>query len=252
MEQKIPKIIHYCWFGGKPKPQLVQKCIASWEKFCPDYKIIEWNEQNFDIRSFAFAEEAYQAKKWAFVADCARAAVLLNEGGVYLDTDMELLQPLDPLLDYPFFAGFEAKDSIGTGIIGCSKGNEVIKAYLEYYKDKHFCGIESVELATSPIVLTETLKERGFKLNGKRQFNSNGLLCKKTAFFPTGLDWVFDKYGPKTISVHHFLDSWGKNNSMGERTRKAKFRLCLLYHARNMFGTSTIYKLGKRMREKAQ
>ena len=248
MEQKIPKIIHYCWFGENPKPQLVLKCIESWKRFCPDYELIEWNESNFDIHSHVFVEEAYREKKWAFVSDFVRASVLLQYGGIYLDTDMELIRPLDPLLQHCLFAGFEANDTIGSAIFGCEAENETIRKYYEYYQSKSFSFLDD-DYNTSPIVLTEVLRGNGLRLNGKRQDISGSAIYSKPVFFPTGLGWVFGKYCSRTIGVHHYMDSWGKNNAMGERTRMSKLRLSLLYHARNIVGTSKMYKLGQRMRK---
>jgi mannosyltransferase OCH1-like enzyme len=103
----IPKVIHYCWFGGKPLPELAKKCIASWKKKCPDYEIKEWNETNFDLSSNRYLQEAIKMKKWAFASDYIRLAVLYNEGGIYLDTDVEILKPLDKFLRHDFFTNFE-------------------------------------------------------------------------------------------------------------------------------------------------
>ena len=103
----IPKTIHYCWFGGNPLPELAQKCIASWEKFCPGYEIIEWNESNFDFSDCAYAMEAYEAKKWAFVSDYARFKILYENGGVYFDTDVEVIKPIDDIIEQGAFFGCE-------------------------------------------------------------------------------------------------------------------------------------------------
>lgn len=250
METRIPKIIHYCWFGGKPKPQLILNCIESWKRFCPDYRIIEWNEDNFDIHSSTFVEEAYQAGKWAFVADYVRAQCLLQYGGIYLDTDMEIIRPIDPLLNRAFFAGFEVRDTVAAGVIGCEKDSAVIQRYAEYYRGKHFFRNDIKDATTSPVVITEILTEKGLKLNGRKQFVSDCMIYPKSTFYPTGLRWVLGKYGPKTIAVHHYMDSWGYNKGMGERSRSSKLRLCLLYHARNILGTNAMYRLGKKIRER--
>ena len=93
----IPKVLHYCWFGGAPKPKNIQNCIRSWKKYCPDYAIIEWNEQNFDVSQSLYTRQAYDARRWAFVADYARLKILYEQGGIYMDTDVELLRPLDDL-----------------------------------------------------------------------------------------------------------------------------------------------------------
>ena len=122
----IPKKIHYCWFGGNPKPELALKCLKSWRKYCPDYEIIEWNESNFDINANQYCRDAYKEKKWAFVTDYARLAILHEHGGVYFDTDVELIRPIDKLLEHPAFMGIErAHDSckVASGLaLGCEKG----------------------------------------------------------------------------------------------------------------------------------
>ena len=106
----IPKIIHYCWFGGKPLPKLAQKCKASWEKFFPDYEIKEWNEQNFDVNQVMFTEEAYKLKNYAYVSDYVRFWVLYHYGGIYFDTDVEVIRPLDDIIAHGSFLGFECQD----------------------------------------------------------------------------------------------------------------------------------------------
>ena len=116
-EQKIPKIIHYCWFGGNPFPELAQKCIASWKKFCPDYEIKEWNESNYDVTKNQYMREAFENKQWAFVSDYARLDIIYENGGIYLDTDVELLKPLDDLLILTGFMGFEENKKLcATGL----------------------------------------------------------------------------------------------------------------------------------------
>ena len=123
----IPKIIHYCWFGGNPLPPLALKCIESWKKYCPDYEIKIWDESNFDININKYATEAYEAKKWAFVSDVARLWVLYNYGGIYMDTDLEVIKPLDEFLYHKAFSGFEDEVNIPTGIIASEKNNNWIK-----------------------------------------------------------------------------------------------------------------------------
>ena len=109
MEDKkvIPKIIHYCWFGGNELSELAKKCISSWRKYCPDYEIIEWNESNFDINLCQYVREAYKEKKWAFVSDYARFWILYNFGGIYMDTDVELIKSIDDLVEYGSYMGCE-------------------------------------------------------------------------------------------------------------------------------------------------
>ena len=129
----IPKKIHYIWFGKGEKNERIKHCIESWKKYLPDYEIIEWNEDNFDINYNDFTKHAYANKKWAYVADVARLWVLYNEGGIYMDTDVEVYKPLDEFLDNEGFTGFEDVHYPFTATLGAVKGNPVIKLLLDYY-----------------------------------------------------------------------------------------------------------------------
>lgn len=143
----IPKIIHYCWFGGGPISPESRKCIESWKKYCPDYKIIEWNEQNFEISQNRYAQQAYEAKKYAFVSDYVRLAVLYRYGGIYLDTDVELVRPLDELLEHKGFISMEHSApspygrtllvNTGSGV-GAEPGCEMIGKMLAAYRNAAF------------------------------------------------------------------------------------------------------------------
>ena len=134
----VPKIIHYCWFGPKEIPEMEQKCIASWKKVLPDYKIMFWNEQNFDVNSVPYVREAYEKGKYAFVSDYVRMYALYNYGGVYFDTDVEVLKPLDKFLEDKAFIGFENRTMIGTGIIGAEKHSALFEEMLNYYSNHNF------------------------------------------------------------------------------------------------------------------
>lgn len=135
----IPKVLHYCWFGGAPKPKNIQNCIRSWKKYCPDYEIIEWNEQNFDVSQSLYTRQAYDARRWAFVADYARLKILYEQGGIYMDTDVELLRPLDDLLAYPAFFGFQHNNEVATGLsFGAEAHSPVVKALLDDYDSLPF------------------------------------------------------------------------------------------------------------------
>jgi len=129
----IPKIIHYCWFGGKRKPKLIRDCIKSWKIYLPDYEFFEWNETNCDL-SIPFVEEAYKQKKWAFVSDYVRLQKLNEYGGIYMDTDMMVIKPFDSLLTNECFFGAEDIEFISAGIIGAAKKNEFIKECFNIYK----------------------------------------------------------------------------------------------------------------------
>lgn len=147
----IPKKIHYCWFGAGSKPELIQKCIASWHKFCPDWEIIEWNESNYDVSANRYAREAYELKKWAFVSDVARLDIVNRYGGVYLDTDVELLAPIEGLLRHNAFYFFETERNIATGLgFGAVKEHSSIKAMLSYYDDKSFVCNGKIDMTPCP------------------------------------------------------------------------------------------------------
>lgn len=210
----IPKIIHYCWFGGNPLPQDVQKYIETWKKFCPDYKIKEWNEQNFDVKFCTYTQEAYQNKKWAFVSDVARVYALCTEGGIYLDTDVEIIASLDELLGYRGFIGFEGSTHVATNIIGCEKGNEVMTHFLEKYKQRSFIKEDDfLDQTTNVEELTKLLvAQYHLHLNGTRQ-NIGAF-----EVFPTD---VFSPYDyltgilhrtENTKTIHWFSQSWIKQN----------------------------------------
>lgn len=132
----IPRIIHYCWFGGNPKPEIIEKCIASWRTFCPDWEIREWNETNYDVNALPFTATAYAAKKWAFVSDVARLDILSQYGGIYLDTDVEILtdNPFESFLSYDSVLVFETERAIASGLFFASAPNTaLVNALLESY-----------------------------------------------------------------------------------------------------------------------
>ena len=127
LEQKIPKIIHYIWLGGNPLPKIAEKCLKSWKKFCPDYQIIKWDETNLNLDINTYCRQAYDEKKYAFASDVLRFDILKNNGGIYLDIDVELLKPIDSFLHHSCFMGFEQEGSIAPGLImGCEKNHKDI------------------------------------------------------------------------------------------------------------------------------
>jgi len=134
----IPKIIHYCWFGNNPKAKVFNDCLESWEKYSPDYKIIEWNETNSEQFSNSFYNNALRKKKYAFVSDYVRTKVLNEFGGIYLDTDMLLLKPIDELLKYNFFSGFEVKDRVAFGLFGGVAKHHFFSKMLAFYENNYF------------------------------------------------------------------------------------------------------------------
>ncbi len=205
----IPKIIHYCWFGGNEKPKEVLKMIDSWRKYCPDYQIKEWNESNFDIHQFRYCEEAYANKKWAFVSDVARLWALYHEGGIYMDTDVEVVRPLDDLLNQDAFLGFEGTQWIATSLIGTMAKNPIIKNFLDSYLSRNFLiNKEQLDQTTNVEQWTKILIEQGLLLNGKEQ-NIASFKIYPTDFF-TPFDYINGTLTKtdNTYTIHWFSQSW--------------------------------------------
>lgn len=227
----IPKIIHYVWFGGNPLPEDAVKCIESWKKFCPEYEIKEWNESNFDVNSLAYTKEAYQARKFAFVADYVRLYALYNEGGIYMDTDVEVLKSLDPLLDNPAFSGFEDKNSVSTGILASEKGGKWAKDNMEYYHDKHFLRPDGgLDMTTNVAIVTEYMKQFGIQLNNTYQeFTNLMILYPKDFFCPkshnSGRIFLTDN----SYTIHHFANSWEHKGLKYKLNKFTHRTLCSLF-----------------------
>lgn len=171
-DKKIPKIIHYCWFGGKPLPNMARKCIKSWEKYLPDYDIKEWNESNFDINVIPYVREAYDAKKYAFVSDYARFWILYNHGGVYFDTDVEVIRPIDDIISKGPFMGCQNKynkygDPLSLGVapglgLAAYKGQKFYKRMLDLYEQLNFKRDDgTLNLTTIVNYTTEVLCQQG-------------------------------------------------------------------------------------------
>jgi len=157
----IPKIIHYCWFGKGKMPELALQCIESWKKYLPDYQLRLWNEDTYDITSHPYVLEAYQAKKYAFVTDYIRLYALYHFGGVYMDTDVEVIRNLDELLYLPGFSGFESEKDVPTGILACESHNPWAKEQLAYYRDRHFNRPEGKPDLTSNVEIISTIMRSG-------------------------------------------------------------------------------------------
>lgn len=206
----IPKILHACWFGGKPMPTEVQKYIASWQKHNPSYEIKIWNEENFDINSNTYVREAYECKKFAFVTDYVRLKVLYDCGGIYMDTDVEVIKPLDDLLVYPAFSGFEGPNRIPTGTMGAEPKNKWIELLLGYYDDRHFLLPDgTMDLTTNVQSITErTVAYYPLKLNNTKQsFDDFTMLPFDWLCAKDIVDGVV-KVTENTYTVHYFAGSW--------------------------------------------
>ena len=204
----IPKIIHFCWFGGGKKSEVIESCMQSWSKFLPYYEIREWNENNFPLlQSNAYVREAYEAKKWAFVADVCRLYALSQEGGIYLDTDVEVRKSFDEFLKLDFFIGSEKNGTfhgIGTGVIGAAKNNKIINDMLALYNDLHFVKADgSYDLLQNTKRLIPVLLARGAAdFYAEEQAIE---LSKKAKIYPIN---YFCVDTPESYAVHHFEASW--------------------------------------------
>lgn len=206
----IPKVIHYCWFGGNPLPEKDRKCIESWKKYCPDYEIREWNEKNYDISKNKYMLEAYKNKKWGFVPDYARFDIIFNEGGFYLDTDVELIKSLDELRDNEAYMGFECDCFVNGGIgFGAHPQNNMIKNIRDMYNNLSFYKEDGeLNLKPSPHYITEFLEKNGLERNNKLQ-NINGLIIYPIEYFaPKDYYTGVINCTNNTISIHHYNMSW--------------------------------------------
>lgn len=204
----IPKIIHYCWFGKNKKSKLIIKCIESWKTFCPDYEIKEWNEDNFDININEYVKEAYKNKKWAYVSDYARFYVLNKYGGIYLDTDVQLIKPLDELLEKSALCGFSTNDVVATGLIfACEKNNWLCKSVLDSYTGEKFLNESPDKIIAIGQRVTKILSNHGLKLNGETQTIEGITIYAPFYFNPTNGD-IRRKPDPRAYSIHHYTATW--------------------------------------------
>ena len=218
----IPKVIHYCWFGRGEQPKLVEKCIKSWQKYCPDYEIICWNEDNFDLSQNRYMQEAYEAGMWAFASDYARLKIVYDHGGVYLDTDVELLKPIDDLLECNGFMGFDEKGIVSTGLgFGAERGNKIVEAFLADYTDIPFRLPDgSYDLTPCPDRNTAALQRLGMDTGNTDQVFMDTVFLPREYLCP--MDYYTGKktVTPKTYSIHHYNASW--TSAVTKRTTRIK------------------------------
>ncbi len=206
----IPKIIHYCWFGGNPLPELAQKCIASWKKFLPDYEIKEWNESNYDVRKIPYIAQAYDAKKYAFVSDYARFDILYQYGGVYFDTDVEVIKPLEEILKRGAFAGVECAGALNAGLgIASPAASEIFAEILDSYKTESFLNCDgSYNLKTVVERVSDIFRRYGFTNSLEIQDIAGFTIYPPEYFCPKDMRTSELKLTENTYTIHHYDGSW--------------------------------------------
>lgn len=252
----IPKVIHYCWFGGSPIPKMLKRLMKSWGKYCPDYEIKEWNESNFKIECAPkYVQDAYAAKKWAFVSDYARLWIIYNYGGIYLDTDVELIKPLDSLLSYDGFFGFECHDykTINTGLgFGAIKGLRILLDLMEPYNTQKFVYPDAGKGEFLP---NTWINWPVFEAHGAVRTDSIQLIDNNVAFFPSEYFDPMTSYlrneihiTDNTYSIHHYAMTWDDEHEKKIRKERIErgFILPMKKLCRKLLGDK-IYEFAKRI-----
>lgn len=233
----IPKVIHYCWFGGNPLPDSAKKCISSWRKYLPDYEIKEWNERNFDVKSIPYTREAYRLKKFAFVSDYARMWILYHYGGIYFDTDVEVIKPFNDIIQRGNFMGFEAQHNnllgssratppqrqlINPGLgLGIEPHSKLIKKILKWYQTHHFVTWKGGIGTTVVYVVSSILNKMPMTELGQG-------ICKIDDVYVYPADFFCPKnyasgkiiITENTRSIHHYSSTWVKSMSMIEKNKE--------------------------------
>lgn len=219
----IPKKIHYCWFGQNEMPLQLKKYVDNWKIILHDYEIIRWDENNFDINSADFTSEAYEHNMWAFVSDYVRLKALYEEGGIYLDTDVELLKKFDHLLDNKAFVGFESRYNLGSAVVASESGNLWIKSLLDEYYQKHFINDDlSLDKTPNTKYFTDvTTSKFNLKLNNKKQSLNCLTVYPRDYFYPENLYTHTMNITDNSICIHHWNGSWcdKKEPSMKDKIR---------------------------------
>lgn len=225
----IPKVIHYCWFGNTPLPESATKCIRSWKLLCPDYKIVQWNEQNYDVNRTPYVSEAYKKGKYAFVTDYVRLDVISKFGGVYLDTDVELVKNLDELLEFDAFFGMEEPGKVNTGLgFGAVKNEKTLSMLLLNYQSAHFIlHSGKSNLKTCVEYALPTFQNQGLSNVDKVQKLSTGhvMVFSSEYFCPQSMETGKMNVTSKTYSIHHYEASWKKHTWYGKYVTRLKIRV---------------------------
>lgn len=231
----IPKIIHYVWVGGQPKSKEIQACLASWKRRLPDYQIIEWNESNIDLHENKYIEQAYAAKKWAFVSDYVRAKALEQQGGIYLDTDVMVLTDFDDLLGDRAFIGFENQDYLSAAIIAAEAHHPLMKDILHYYDGLDFTFDQKNQMAgVNSLSVTEILQKYGLQRGNFDQTLRDGIHV-----YPDG---ILCNPSPESRSIHLFTGTWID----GRQSWKHDLVVFLKLHIKTQKQAKIYYRLFRR------
>lgn len=208
----IPKKIHYCWFGRKELPEKAKKCIASWKKYCPDFEIIEWNEDNYDVYQNEYTKYCYENKKYAFLSDYARLQIISREGGIYFDIDVEVIKNIDDLLQHEAFFGFETKEFVNTGVgFGATAHHPTVQAMIAEYD-----GVLDGSHGTigCPHMNTRALTKLGLVQNGNKQVVAGAVIYPIAVFNPYDDPTGRLNVTPETYSIHWFAKSWQSKSTI--------------------------------------
>lgn len=218
----IPKVIHYCWFGRGEMPKLAHICIESWKKYLPEYELHLWNEDSFDVNSNLYTKQAYESRKFAFVTDYVRLHALYHHGGIYMDTDVEVVKSMDYFLQFPAFSGFEDETNIPTGLMASAKGGNWVKYLLSFYDDRAFIRPDgTLNTLTNTATIGRMTKEMGFVPNNQYQCVADEVhIFPKDYFCPKSQVTGKIELTDNTYCIHHFSGSW----MPAKRKKIAKFK----------------------------
>lgn len=232
----IPKKIHFCWLSNDPFPEKIQKCLDSWMKYLPDYEFVHWDKQKLDTLNSKWANEAFDNKKYAFAADFIRCYSVYNEGGIYLDTDVEVCKSFDPMLKHHSFMGLDSNGDLEAAVFGAEPHAEWLKKALDFYKDRNFVNIDGTfNIVTMPnvfkSVLSDILPDNVSSITKEKTF-SKFTLYPKDYFSPKDYTTGIIKRTKNTVCIHHFTAAWLSDNTWAWRRHKLKLLVAKLFGQR--------------------